>query len=64
MTSKKLVVLAYYKYLKEQEISNLDLESNGSLERLKAHVTHSDLNRLHQLKIINKDIYDAVFKLL
>ena len=65
MTSKKLIVFAYYKYLLEKRTMELNqIESNNSIEKLRANITHSDLNRLHQLKIINKEVYDTIFPLL
>ena len=74
MPSKKLIVLAYYEYLKKQKLQSgrtnpkerYDCSATDPKERytdiLKNYVTYSDLNKLHKLKIINKEIYDSILE--
>lgn len=60
--SQKLdIVYRYYKHLLEVKIISLNhLESIKSHDVFENNITHSDLNRMLQLKQITHDIYNEL----
>lgn len=62
--NKISIALGYYKKILTERVIKLNnLECVGR-DRFLSHINHTDLNRMHKKKLINKTEYEELFKLL
>lgn len=62
-SSKSNIAIGFYKHILENKINKYNnIDTIYSRDKFENHVTHTDLLRLLQQKLITKDVYDVLFK--
>lgn len=62
MKDKAAIAIGFYKYLLEEKICKYNhVDTVYSRDKFENNITHTDLYRLRQQKLISQDVYNLLF---